>query len=283
MELSSFSSIVLALWALQGPGTRLTYRIRVIEPDAHVLASGAVSGPIDSDMRLTLRTDTAEVEALFQVTPVGDTVSLGGEFFTRRRVGRSRRGLPIWEEDNYRRLIQVTWSDTARIYPFGSRSKVGALWVELVLEREFAGGEARPAESFDVADSSLDFRLEAVVRPRRARVILNLVRGDTVSAPRGVDLVPEQPPRAVQLVLRGRSTTLFVSLTRPEPARAPRDRGLGREADVVCLRVAAPAPPPARPGQTLGAICGRLNNIARPLALPTGDTLSATFAWPGPR
>ena len=283
MELSSFSSIVLALSALQGPGTRLTYRIRVIEPDAvapHVLASGAVSGPIDSDMRLTLRTDTAEVEALFQVTPVGDTVSLGGEFFTRRRVGRSRRGLPIWEEDNYRRLIQVTWSDTARIYPFGSRSKGGALWVELVLEREFAGGEARPAESFDLADSSLDFRLEAVVRPRRARVILNLVRGDTVSAPRPIDLVPEQPPRVVQLVLRGRSTTLFVGLTRPAPARAPRDRGLGREADVVCLRVAAPAAPP---GQTLGTICGRLNNIARQLPLPTGDTLSATFAWPGPR
>ena len=283
MVLSSFSSIVLTLAALQGPGTRLTYRVRVIEPDTaapHVLASGAVSGPIDSDMRLTLRTDTAEVEALFQVTAVGDTVSLGGEFFTRRRVGRSRRGLPIWEDDNYRRMITVTWSDTARVYPFGSRSKEGTLWVELVLEREFAGGEARPAESFVVADSSLDFRLEAVVRPRRARVILNLVRGDTVSAPRGVDLVPEQPPRVVQLVLRGRSTTLFVSLTRPEPARSPRDRGLGREADLVCLRVAAPA---ALPGQTLGTICGRLNNIARQLPLPSGDTLTATFAWPGPR
>jgi hypothetical protein len=281
--LSSFSSVVLALAALQGPGTRLTYRIRVIEPDAarqHILASGAVSGPIDSDMRLTLRTDTAEVEVLFQVTAVGDTVSLGGEFFTRRRVGRSRRGLPIWEEDSYRRLIQVTWSDTARIYPFGSRSQAGALWVELVLEREFAGGEARAAESFDLADSTLDFRLEAVVRPRRARVILNLVRGDTVSAPRPIDLVPEQPPRVVQLVLRGRATTLFVGLTRPEPPRSPRERGLGREADVVCLRVAAPAAPP---GQTLGTICGRLNNIARQLPLPSGDTLTATFAWPGPR
>lgn len=283
MGLSSFSSVLLVLAALQGPGTRLTYRIRVIAPDAgaqHVLASGAVSGPIDTDMRLTLRTDTAEVEALFQVTAVGDTVSLGGEFFTRRRVGSSRRDLPIWEEDNYRRLIQVTWADTARVYPFGSRAKSGALWVELVLEREFAGGEARPAESFDVADATLDFRLEAVVRPRRARVILNLVRGDTVSAPRPVDLVPEQPPRVMQLVLRGRATTLFVGLTRPEPARAPRDRGLGREADVVCLRVAAPAAPP---GEILGTICGRLNNIARQLPLPSGDTLTATFAWPGPR
>jgi len=289
--LSSFSSILLALSTVQGPGTRLTYRIRVIEPAAvapRIIASGSVSGPLDSDMRLTLRTDTAEVEALFQVTPVGDTVTLGGEFFMRRRVGRSRRGLPLWEEDNYRRVVRLTWNDTTRIYPFGV-GKGGAgtlgikvaphgLWVELILEREFAGGEARPSESFELADSTHDVRMEAVVRPRRARVILNLVRGDTVSAPRPMDLVPEEPPRTVQLVLQGRPTTLVVSLTRPEPPASDRDRALAVDADVVCLRVAAP---PADAPQSLGTICGRLNNVARQLALPTGDTLAATFSWPG--
>ena len=291
MVLSSFSSILLALSTVQGPGTRLTYRIRVIEPAAvapRIIASGSVSGPLDSDMRLTLRTDTAEVEALFQVTPVGDTVTLGGEFFMRRRVGRSRRGLPLWEEDNYRRVVRLTWNDTTRIYPFGV-GKGGAgtlgikvaphgLWVELILEREFAGGEARPSESFELADSTHDVRMEAVVRPRRARVILNLVRGDTVSAPRPMDLVPEEPPRTVQLVLQGRPTTLVVSLTRPEPPASDRDRALAVDADVVCLRVAAP---PADAPQSLGTICGRLNNVARQLALPTGGTLAATFSWPG--
>ena len=286
MGLSSFSSVILALSALQGPGTRLTYRLRVIEPAAvapRVLASGAVSGSLDSDMRLTLRTDTTEVEALFHVTPFGDTVSLAAEFFTRRRVGRSRRGLPLWEEDTYQRLVRIAWSDTARIYPFGTgRRATGTpartAWVELILEREFAGGEARAAEAFELGDSTRDFRMEAVVRPRRARVVLNLVRGDTVSAPRGLDLVPEEPPRVVQLVLRGRPTTLIVSLTRPDPARSARDRALALDAEVVCLRVAPPDTP-----EPLGQICGRLNNIARQLPLPTGDTLSATFAWPGPR
>src|SRR6266550_8222870 len=187
----SFSSVLLMIAAVQGPGTRLSYRIRVIEPAAvtpRVLASGAVSGPLDSDMRLTLRTDTAEVEALFHVTAFGDTVTLGGEFLTRRLVGRSRRGLPLWEEDTYRRQVRFPWSDTTRIYPFGTGKHgqgglpwaawaaraAGALWVELILEREFAGGEARPAEAFTLVDSTRDFRLEAVVRPRRARVILNL-------------------------------------------------------------------------------------------------------------
>ncbi len=291
MGLSSFTSVVLALSALQGPGTRLTYRIRVIEPAAvapRVVASGAVSGPLDSDMRLTLRTDTAEVEALFQVTPLGDTVTLGGEFYTRRHVGRSRRGLPLWEEDTYRRVVRLAWSDTARIYPFGtvrrgqsatpSNARPRAFLVELILEREFAGGEARAAEEFDLVDSTRDFRLEAVVRPRRARVILNLVRGDTVSAPRPIDLIPEEPPRVVRLVLKGRATTLVVSLTRPDPARSARDRALALDADVVCLKIARPDAP-----QPLGTICGRLNNVARQLPLPTGDTLAATFAWPGPR
>src|SRR3989454_327936 len=285
VALSSFTSVILALSALQGPGTRLTYRIRVIEPAsvARILASGAVSGPLDSDMRLTLRSDTVEVEALFQVTPLGDTVTLGGEFFTRRRVGRSRRGLPLWEEDTYRRLVRLAWSDTARIYPFGTGKRGGggggaarAVWGELILEREFAGGETRPAEAFDLVDSTRDFRLEAIVRPRRARVILNLVRGDTVSAPRPIDLIPEEPPRVVKLVLNGRATTLVVSLSRPDPARSARDRALALDADVVCLRVSRPdsAEPP-------GTICARLNNVARKLPLPTGDTLAATFAWPG--
>ena len=281
---SSFTSLFVALSMLQGPGTRLTYRIRVIEPASvapRVLASGTVSGPLDSDMRLTLRTDTTEVEALFQVTPLGDTVTLAGDFFTRRQVGHSRRGLPLWEEDTYRRIVRLAWSDTARIYPFGTGKRgqggtASALLVELVLEREFAGGEARPAEALDLVDSTRDFRLEAVVRPRRARVIFNLVRGDTVSAPRPMDLVPEEPPRLVQLVLHGRATTLVVSLTRSDRARSARERALALDADVVCLRV-------ARPNGTdpLGTICGRLNNVGRQLALPTGDTLVATFSWPG--
>ena len=282
MGLSSFTSILVALTAVQAPGTRLTYRIRVIEPASvapRILASGAVSGPLDSDMRLTLRTDTAEVEALFQVTPLGDTVTLAGEFFARRQVGRSRRGLPLWEEDTYRRRVRLAWGDTVRIYPFGAGKRgqdAKGLRVELVLQREFAGGEARPAEAFELGDSTRDFRLEAVVRPRRARVILNMVRGDTVSAPRPMDMVPDEPPRLVQLVLRGRATTLVLSLTRPDPARSARERALALDADVVCLRVARPADT-----EPLGTICGRLNNVGRQLALPTGDTLTATFVWPG--
>ena len=283
MGLSSFTSLLSALSLLQAPGTRLTYRIRVIEPASaapRVLASGAVSGPLDSDMRLTLRTDTTEVEALFQVTPLGDTATLAGEFFTRREVGRSRRGLPLWEEDTYRRLVRLAWSDTARIYPFGNSTQgaraARALRVELILERQFAGGETRPAEAFELVDSTRDVRLEAVVRPRRARVILNLVRGDTVSAPRPMDMVPDEPSRIVQLVLRGRATTLVLNLTRPEPARSARERALALDADVVCLRVARP-----EGTEPLGTICGRLNNVGRQLALPNGDTLTATFSWPG--
>jgi len=295
VQLSSFSSALAALAALflgfylpapllQGPGTRLTYRIRIMEPAAtgpRVVASGAVSGPLDTDMRLTLRSDSAEIESLFQVTPVGDTVNLGAEFFTKRRVGRSRRGLPLWEHDTYRRIVRLAWNDTARVYPFGSARRSSAsraAWVELVLEREFAGGEARPAEELELVDSTRDFRLEAVVRPRRARVTLNLVRGDTVSAPRPMDLLPEEPARLIQLVLGGRVTTFEVSLTRPAPARSPRERALAIDADVVCLRVGQP-----EADQPIGLLCARLNNVARQLPLPTGDTLAATFAWPGPR
>lgn len=278
------SALALAAAILQGPGTRLTYRIRIIEPAEvapRVLASGSVSGPLGTDMRLTLRSDSADIQALFQVTPSGDTVTLGIEFVTQRRVGRSRRGLPLWEEDAYRRLVRFAWNDTVRIYPYASAGRSTAnraAWIELVLEREFAGGEGRAAEEIDLSDSTRDFQLEAVVRPRRARVTLNLFRGSTVSGPRPMDLIPGEPPRIVNLVLGGRATALEVSLTRPARPRSARERALALDVDVVCLRVTPPGSADA-----LGTICGRLNNIARQLPLPTGDTLSATFAWPGPR
>lgn len=275
--------VAVLLGAAQGPGTRLTYRVRVMERiggDARVLASGSVSGPMETDLRFALRTDSAEVEALFQVVPEGDTVNLGAEFFTKRRLARSRRGLPLWEHDSYRRAVRLSWGDTARVHLFGRPrpDAARALWVELVVARGFAGGEGRPAEELRLADSAHDLQLEAVVRPRRARVILNLVRGDTVSGPRPFDLVPEGPARRIQLVLAGRRTILEVGLARPEPSRSGRDRVLALDADVVCLRVAAPTT-----AEPVGVLCGRLNNVARRLPLPGGDTLVATFVWPGGR
>jgi len=127
-------------------------------------------------------------------------------------------------------------------------------------------------------DSSVDVRLEAVVRPRRARVILNLVRGDTVSGPRPLDLIPEAPARRVLLVIGGRRTNLEVGLARPEPSPSARDRVLALDADVVCLRVVA-----TDMAQPVGVVCGRLNDVARRLPLPGGDTLVAMFAWPAGR
>jgi len=280
---STFGALgaVALLAALQGPGTRVTYRVRVVQDGVLELARGSVSGPAGTDLRFSLRTDSTELEALFQIVPAvsGDTVTVGAEFFTKRRLGSSRRGLGLWEQDDYRRAVRLAWGDTARIHLFGrprpAAPRGAGLWIEVALQQGFSGGEGRPAEELQVSDSGTDVRVEAVVRPRRARVVLNLVRGDTVSGPRGVDLVPESSARRVQLAMGGRTTILEVGLARPEPSRSARDRVLALDADVVCLRVVAPD---AR--DPVGVVCGRLNDVARRLPLPGGDTLVATFAWP---
>jgi hypothetical protein len=67
-------------------------------------------------------------------------------------------------------------------------------------------------------------------------------------------------------------------LTPPEPARTARERALALDADVVCLRLNEPGSATAA-----NVLCGRLNNVARRLALPGGDTLVATFVWPAAR
>jgi hypothetical protein len=268
----------------QTPGFRLTYGVRVLRRDAgetRVLAAGTVSGPQETDLRLSLRTDTAEVEALLQVFAEPDTANLAGAFFGRRRAGRSRRGLPLWEVDAYRRATRLAWGGTARLDPFG-RARQGqgrAIWLEIAVSREFVGAETRPAEAVAVTDSSVALTLEAVVRPRRAAVRLTLLSGDVASAPKVLDMVPDGPGRPVTFVLgRGQSRTVDVTLTLPEPPRAGRDSALATDADVVCLRVLDPgSTEPAR------SRCGRLNNVARQIPLSDRDTLVATFAWPAAR
>lgn len=274
--------------APQAPGFRLTYSVRVLEGAAggageRMLATGEVSGPQDTALRIALGTGSASVEALFELVPESDTVTLVGRFFTERRVGETRRGLPLWEADSYRRTARLAWGATATVYPFGA---LPAKWgserqvrVEIVVTRQPAGGATRPAESVAVEDSSWHFALDAVVRPRRVRVTLALVRGDAASAPRPLDLVVEAPARPVTLVLGPtEQRALEVGLARPGAPRARRDSVLALDADVVCLRVTIPGSPlPAR------VRCGRLGNVARRLPLPGGDTLVTTFAWPGVR
>jgi hypothetical protein len=66
------------LAVLQGPGTRVTYRVRVMANGARELARGSVSGPAGTDLRFALRTDSADIEALFQIVPSGGAGGGGG-------------------------------------------------------------------------------------------------------------------------------------------------------------------------------------------------------------
>ena len=269
--------------APQAPTYRVTYHLRVVERAAgetRLLASAAVSGPPETDLRLALRAPATEVQGLLGTLPEPDTVSLAGVFFTRRLAGRSRRGLPLWEEDSYRRRSRIPWGGTAMLYPFGPPG-VGqrrVVWVEITVSRGFAAGETRASEEVTVMDSAVAFSAQAVIPPRRVMVRMTLVRGDTASSQRAVDLVPETTGRRVTFKL-GRETFDFdVALERPEPPRTGRDSALAVAADVVCLRVVAPELP-----ETARVRCGRLDNIARRVALVGGDTLMTTFAWPPAR
>jgi len=311
------AGVVVAAAAPQAsPLARVTYAVELVRATEDggrwSLARGAVSGPQETALRLTLRTGAADVEVLFTLEPhpaPDSTVALAGRFFTRRRVGTSRRGLSLWEQDAYERTVTLVWGGTARVHPFGppealgGRSGADSLWLEIGVRRTAVGAGTRPSESLTLADSTVDLTLEGVVRPRRAVVFLTLVRGDTASAPRPVDLVAEGATREVRLTVggsapggppgrtrgprtpagamvavAGSTRVLEVGLTRPEPPRTERERALALDAEVVCLRVAEPAV--ASPTRI---VCGRINNVARRLALGRGDTLVATFVWPGPR
>lgn len=282
------NACALAVVALVAPpqgASRVTYRMQVVRASPigrGTVAEGQVRGSQGTGLRLRLRTAAGEVEALFTAEPGPDTgVMISGEFFTQRVAGRSRRGLPLLEQDDYHRDMTTGWDQTVRVYPFGipRRGAAESLWVELTVSREPAGGETRPSEGLVVADSSVAVSLAAVLRPRRAVVAMTLISGDSTSNPRTLDLVVDAPARPVTLVVGARTGRIFdVGLARPDPPAAARDRALGLDADMVCLRVVE-----FGVGGPTRAVCGRLTNVARRLPLDGGDTLVATFAWPGLR
>src|SRR5437879_13855883 len=104
-------------------------------------------------------------------------------FFSRRPAGRSRRGLPLFEEDSYRRWARVVWGGTTRLYPFGAEwaGQRRALWVEITVDREFAAGETRTNVEVSLVDPAVAFNAPAVVPSPLVTVPLSLTRGGTPS------------------------------------------------------------------------------------------------------
>lgn len=284
MRPSSRPELLLALLVVlvQGPTGRVEFVVEVVRAGPagrRVVASGAVSGPPETALRLALRGEAIEVEGLFSVDPGLDShVTLIGDFTTRRRVGQSGRGLNLWESDGYRRTHQLIWGDTARVYPTGV-PRAGAaesLWVAVAVLRRPAGAQTRPTSSVNASDAALEIAFEAVARPRRAVIWVTLVRGDTASAPRRMDLAVGGVSRTLELPvgLKERRSLEF-ALLRPEPPKVERERTLATDADMVCLRVGDPGGSAAPQ-----SVCGRMNNVVYRLALADGDTLLTSFAWP---
>src|SRR5713226_8640645 len=116
------AAAVVAAAAAQAPNYRVTYRLRVVGrvgSDTGVLATGIVSGPPETKLRLSLRASGAELWGLLETLPEPDTVGLAALFFGRRQAGRSRRGLPVWEEDSYRRWSRLPWAARRACIPSG--------------------------------------------------------------------------------------------------------------------------------------------------------------------
>src|SRR2546429_3051977 len=90
--------------ASQAPNYRVTYHLRVVERRAgetRLLASAAVSGPPETDMRLALRAGATELQGLLGTLPEPDTVNLAGLFFSRRQVGRDRKSTRLNSSHGY--------------------------------------------------------------------------------------------------------------------------------------------------------------------------------------
>jgi len=132
---------------------RIAFRIRtLLGPEgARTAASDAtVEGPLDTD--LTLRSKAGSFTLAAQVKTdllANGRLRLVADLTTRRSAGRSERGLPLFEEDSQRRVVELAADGTQSlvVLPFGRNPGGEELALDLLPRltgRPVTGGDGQP-------------------------------------------------------------------------------------------------------------------------------------------
>jgi hypothetical protein len=132
---------------------RIAFRIRTLlgpEGERITASDATVEGPLDTD--LTLRSKAGGFTLAAQVKTdllASGRLRLVADLTTRRSVGRSERGLPLFEEDTQRRVVELAadGSQSLVVLPFGRNPGGEELALDLLPRltgQPAAGGHAAP-------------------------------------------------------------------------------------------------------------------------------------------
>ncbi len=151
-------AVATAAFASSVRTERRVYTFRCFDErgsERRLLYAAEVEGPPDVDFDVTLRDASHQVNVAFINEPLpSGRIESRIRLHSRRAMGQSPNGLPLWEEDDQRQRVTIGADEQIDLVPFGTTGEAGLLKIEItpnVVARAAAPSEplrihiARPA------------------------------------------------------------------------------------------------------------------------------------------
>lgn len=255
---------------------RIQFRVTTIEesrsPDhsvtRQILSDATIEGPAGTDFNINLQGGRFRMQARFLTDLLSPTaLRVRAQLDTRRLYGYSERDLPLYEEDNQRQRLDLSFDEQLVLLPFGRRDADEKIKIEITPSRSpqaprLADGRLRPLEINILKQApGGEISIEANLTPHRFAVETLLLENGVVIA-RSLDdaLLEETADITLQPLAQAASPAtqqpLVVSLTLEKFTRS-------RPADFVAIRFDAHERLAAAP-DTLYPIAQRWAGVATP-------------------
>src|ERR1051326_2301476 len=188
---------------------RIAFRIATIEENQgarRVISLTTVEGAPGTDFDINLQGGRFQMNAHFLTDLIArDTLKMRARLDTRRLYGYSERNLPLFEEDNQRETLDLSFDEAIVLFPFGSNGGDDRLKIEITpnwsdeMSLTLAGELRPPAINIQQPGPGGAVSVHASKTPHRFNVEASLLRdGHEVARGAADSLIEEQQ----ELVLR---------------------------------------------------------------------------------
>ncbi len=184
-------------------GQRVHFRIvtRVTDSESEeTISEAVVEGPNGTDFSILLNGTSFRMRARFMTDLIGPNLNMRAHLETRRHLGDSVRGLPLYEEDVQKHRMDVGLEETVVLRPFGGAVGEEGLQVEIEPSISSFGDstqEGSPPLNIRILKQSPDGKISIRARrvPHFYDVVAELVSDGGVVGRAAGTVVLEEPAR----------------------------------------------------------------------------------------
>lgn len=115
---------------------RIQFKIRTISEksgERQILSQTSIEGPTGTDFTINLQTGNFKMQARFLTDLISpDKLKFRANLNTQRFYGTSPNNLPLYEEDDQKKSLEIGFTETVVLLPFGRNGSDETLKIEIV-------------------------------------------------------------------------------------------------------------------------------------------------------